>query len=447
VPIDVAVGVDARVLLYSLVVSVLCGLLLGIAPAWAASRPRLANALKGEDALARPGRRFTLRNLLVVAQIAMSVVLLSITGLFLRSLESAAQMDIGFRTHNLLIASVDPRVHGYTAERTAQFLSVLRQRVAALPGVDSAVVTDVAPLTDGNRSDGFTVPGQPDLNGQTHFADLYMVTPGFFETLGIPRVAGRDFGSETAAGPKTAIVNRAFVESVFGGRNPVGQRVTGGGVTYQVIGVAGNTKSRSLGEDTRSILYRPLDQSIAGDPSLMGYTLIVHAAGDLASVQRGIRTEIHALDPAMAIFNEESMDEHIHTAYFLPRLAATLFGAFGFIGLVLAAVGLYGVMSYSVSRRTREIGIRIALGAQRGALQRFILRQGLILTLIALALGWPAAWMASRLTASALYGIQPHDALTFAVAPAFLAAVAIFACWIPARRAASINPTDALRAE
>jgi predicted permease len=447
VPIDVAVAVDWRVVLYSLGVSVLCGLLLGIAPAWAASRPQLANALRGEDALARPGRRFTLRNLLVIAQIAMSVMLLSVTGLFLRSLESAARIDIGFSTHNLLMASVDPRVHGYTGERTAKFLSALRQKVAALPGVDSAVVTDLAPLTDGNRSDGFTAVDQSAGNGQMHYADLYMVTPGYFETLGIPRLAGRDFGAETASGPRTAVVNREFVQSVFGGANPIGQHVAGGSVTYQIVGVVGNAKSRSLGEETRAILYRSLDQSIASDPSLMGYTLIVHAAGDSGSIQRAVRMQIHSLDPALAIYNEESMDEHMHTAYFLPRFAATLFGVFGFIGLTLTAVGLYGVMSYSVTRRTREIGIRIAMGAQRGVVERFILRQGLVLTLIALALGWPAAWFLARLASSALYGIQPHDALTFATTPLFLGIIAVAACWIPARRAASINPTEALRAE
>jgi ABC-type antimicrobial peptide transport system permease subunit len=149
----------------------------------------------------------------------------------------------------------------------------------------------------------------------------------------------------------------------------------------------------------------------------------------------------------MAIFNEETMEEHVRTAFFLPHLAATLFGTFGFIGLVLAAVGLYGVMSYAVSRRTREIGIRMAMGAQPGVVERLILRQGLVLTLIAVILGWPAAWMLSRLASSFLYGIQPHDAITFSIVPPFLIAVALVACWIPARRAASIDPMRALRTE
>ena len=455
IPLDVSIAVDWRVLLFTFALSVISGILLGIAPAWAASRPQLARALKGEDALLRPGRRVSLRGILVVAQIAMSVVLLCVTGLFLRSLQSAATIDIGFNPRNLLLLSVDPRVQNYTPQRTAQFLSELQRRAQALPGVISAVVTDVPMLSGGNRSDGFTIAGKPANDASTAFADLYMVTPGYFSALSIPVVAGRDFNAETATGPRiaaspavrTAVVNRAFAERVFPGGNPLGQRVTGGSITYQIIGVVGNAKSRTLGEETRPILYRSLPQSIANDPSLMGYTLVVHSAGNPAALAPAVREEVHALDPSMAIYNEETMENHVRTAYFLPRIAAMLFGAFGFIGLVLAGVGLYGVMSYAVSRRTREIGIRMALGAQQGTVERLVLRQGMVLTAIAIALGWPTAWLLAKVASSFLYGIQPHDALTFAIVPPFLAIIALAACYIPARRAASIDPMKALRAE
>lgn len=446
VPLDLRVALDWRTLLYTGAASVVCGVVLGLAPAWAASRPMLANALKGEDALMRPGRRFTLRNILVVAQIAMSVVLLSVTGLFLRSLESAANIDIGFRPNGLLLLSVDPRLNGYAPAQISEFLRELRRRVAALPGVDHVVSSDVALLSGGTRSDGFTVAGHTGKDAPNTLADLYMTTPGYFQTLGIPMLAGRDFASEVAGGARVAIIDKAFADKLFPGANPIGQHVEGGGVTYEIIGVVGNSKSRTIGEDTRPILYRSLDQTVANDPPLMGFTLIVHAANP-AALAEPVRRQIYRLDKNIAIYNEETMEEHLRSAYFLPRLAATLFGVFGGIGLVLAAVGLYGVMSYAVSRRTREIGIRMALGARNGMVARLIVRQGMVLALIAMMLGWPAAWMLAKLASSFLYGIQPHDMVTFIAVPVFLAGIALIACWLPARRAASVDPVQALRTE
>jgi len=447
IPIDIAVGVDWRVLLFAFGLSVVSGLLLGLGPAWAASRPMLTRALKGEDALARPGRRVSLRNVLVLAQIAMAVVLLSVTVLFLRSLESAANISVGFASRGRLLLSVDPRVHGYTPQRTSLFFTQLRERVAALPGVESAAVTDVAPLSSGHRSEGFVAVGESNKGKSIPTADLYMATRGYFETMGIPRLAGQEFGGEKAGEPKVAVVNQAFAERLFGTSNPIGRQVNGGGVTYSIIGVVGDVKSRTLGEDTRAVLFRSLDQTVTDDPSLMGYTLIVRTAGNPSALSDAVRRQVYALDPAMAIYNEETMEEHMRAAYFLPRLAAMLFGVFGGIGIVLAAVGLYGVMSYSVSRRTREIGIRMALGARRGTVESLVLKQGMALTLIAILLGWPAAWMLARLASSFLYGIQPHDAFTFTIVPPLLALIALAACWIPARRAASIDPMRALRTE
>jgi predicted permease len=452
VPLNLTLSVDWRVLAYVFALSVGAGLFFGIVPAWSASRPILSNALKGEDALARPGRRWTLRNTLIVGQIAMCLVLLTATGLFLRSLQQAANIDIGFRSSGIVSLSVDPRVNGYTPARTVQFFSDLRQHVAAIPGVTSVVVTDTVPLSGGGRSDGVHATVRPKADaGAVSLPDpnveLYMATPGYFEAIGIPRLAGRDFANESPTGPKVAIVNQALAQRIFGTENPIGQSVADGDTTYQIIGVVGNIKSRSLGEETRPVLFRSLDQTVASDPAFMGYSVMVRTASAPNGIVTSVRNQIRALDPTIAVYNVQTMEEHLRDAFFLPRLAATLFGVFGAIGLILAAVGLYGVMSYSVSRRTREIGIRMALGAQVAQVQRLIVRQGMVLTSIAVAVGLPASFALSKLFTSVLYGIHNNDPATFIVVPIFLAAVALLACWLPARRASRINPQIVLRCE
>jgi predicted permease len=448
VPLDLNIHADWRVLLYTFALSVGAGVVLGIAPAWAASHPILSSALKGEGGLTRSGRRWSLRSVLIVSQVAMSVVLLCATGLFLRSMQHASGIDIGFRSRGVLIASVDPRVNGYSAERTVKFLQQLRERVAGLPGVAAVVCTDQVPLSDGNRSDGFRIAGQPWPAGEPPIVDLYMATTGYFDVMGIRRLAGRDFGNESPSGPKVAIVNQEFVTKLLGGREAIGQRVEGGGVTYEIVGVVKNSKSRTLGEAQRPILFRSLEQTAGSDPAFLGYSVLVRTGGEnYSALESAVREGIHALDPAMAMYNEATMEEHLRDALFLPRLAATLFGVFGVSGVFLAAVGLYGVMSYAVSRRTREIGIRMALGAQVDGVERMIVGQGMKLAGVALVLGLVAALAVARLFAAFLYGVRTDDALTFIAVPVLLAIVVLVASWLPARRAARVDPMVALRWE
>jgi len=445
VPLDLTVRVDWRVLLYSFTLCVCAGLFCGLAAAWTATRPAIAGALKGEPIFARARRFPSLRNLLVVSQIAMSLVLLCATGLFLRSLGNASRIDIGFRSSGLLMMSVDPRLHGYSAPRTIQFLDELRQRVARLPGVISAAYTDAVPLSGGHRSDNFQVEGRANYPEANESVDLYMVSPDYFDTMGTPRVAGADLPDVTGAAQRVAIVNQAFVRSFFRNEDPLGQRVVDGDRTYRIVGVVGNIKSRTIGEDTRPVLYRSLAQDLAADPSFSGYSLLVRFDRDPAASMNAVRREIRALDPTLAIFDAQTMTEHLRDALVLPRLAGTLFGVFGVIGLLLAAVGLYGVMSYWVSRRTREIGIRLAIGARAGEVQGLIVRQGLVLALIALVPGLAVAWALAKLFTSFLYGLPPHDVATFTTVPLFLGAIAFLASWIPARRAARVDPAITLR--
>ena len=342
--------------------------------------------------------------------------------------------------------SIDPRLHGYSAERSVQLLTLIRQRVASLPGVISAAGTDAVPLSGGHRSDGFEVEGRPGPPGNPS-VDLYMATPGYLDTMGIPLVAGRDFRNESATSPRVAVVNEQFVRLFFGNENPVGQHVRDGGRLYEIVGVVKDTKSRTLGEDLRPVLYRSLAQDIGADPSMSGYTVLVRYASNPGALRNAVRAEIHAADPSLAIYNAATMEEHLTDALFLPRLAGTIFGIFGALGLSLAAVGLYGVISYWVSRRTREIGIRLAVGARAGEVQGLIIRQGMTLAAVALIPGLAAAWALAKLFTSFLYGVPAHDAATFTLVPLFLAAVAFLACWIPSRRAARVDPSTALRHE
>jgi predicted permease len=443
---DLSVQVDWRVLAYSFLLSLAAGLLFGLVPAWAASRPQISNALKGEDVLASPGRRWSLRDLLVATQITLSLTLLCAAGLFLRSLQHAVRIDVGFRSRGVVMMAIDPQLHRYTPERTVNLLMGVLGRVSSLPGVISATTTDGVPLSMGHRSDGFQVPGMPKPRGE-NVVELYMAGPGYFQTLGIQRVAGRDLGDENPSTQKVGIVNEEFVKRFFDGANPVGHIVNGAGVRYEIVGVVKNTKSRTLGERQRPVLYRSIYQNVASDPSQDGYTLMARYEGDPAPLVKAMQDVIHSVDPSLAIFNVQTMEEHIHDALFLPRLVGTLFVVFGIAGVLLASIGLYGIMSYSVSQRTKEIGVRMAMGARARQVQAMVIRKGLRLASIAILVGIPIALAAARLTGSLLYEITPWDAITFTTVPCLLLAISLAACWIPSRRASRIDPMDALRTE
>jgi predicted permease len=444
VPLDLSLSLNSSVLLYAFVLSLAAGVLFGLIPAWSVVHPLIAGRFSAEQTLNRPGRMWSIRNLIVVSQIAMSAVLLCATGLFLHSLGNASRIKIGFRSRGLLMMSIDPRLNGYSDERSIQLLQQVRARVARLPGVISATYTDAVPLNGGHRSDVFDVVGkEPQPGGPV--VDLYMASPGYFDTMGIERVAGQVFETAESTGPRMAVVNELFVKRFFRNENPIGRQVRDGDRVYQIIGVVKNTKSRTLGEDLRPVLYRSLAQDIGADPSQEGYTVVARFMGDAGAVANAMRGQIHSLAPSLAIFNMKTIEEHLKDALFLPRLAGALFGTFGLLGLGLASMGLYGVISDWVSRRRREIGIRLAVGARTSEVQWLVIRQGMMLTVIAMVPGLLIAWTSSRVLASFLYGVPNHDTATFTSVPLFLAAIAFLACWIPSRRVLKVDPAAVLR--
>jgi predicted permease len=444
VGMDLSVHVDWRVMVYSFVLSVVAGFVCGFVPAWTASQPVMTNALKGEQALARPGRWLSLRSVLVVLQVALSTVLLCAAGLFLHSLRKAALMDAGFRSRGLVMVSIDPQLHRYVPERTVVLLRSIRERMTALPGVMSATVTDGVPLSMGHRSDGFSAPGRPKPQGGNG-VEMYMVAPDYFETMGIARLSGRGIGDENPDASRVAVVNEELVRRFFQGESPLGQSIKDGDILFTVVGVVKDTKSRTIGEDQRAVMYRSISQSIAKDPSGDGYTVMVRYEGDASALTAAMQREVHAVDPGLAVFNVKTIEEHMEQALFLPRFVSILFVVFGVSGVVLAAIGLYGVMSYTVSRRTKEIGVRMAMGARAGQVQAMVVEGGMKLALIAVLLGVPLALAAAKLAGSLLYGVKPWDVTTFTLVPLLLVCVALVACWVPSRRASRVDPMEALR--
>jgi predicted permease len=373
--------------------------------------------------------------------VALSLVLLVGAGLFLRSLGTASSIDLGMKPDNILLMAVDPKLHGYSPERTRQFLDRLRDGVVAVPGVRSVSFLDSVPLSIGGTSFSF----RPDEAKAEVDADVFMVGSRYFETLGIPLVRGRDFVHADAAG--TAIINETMAARAFPGQDPLGRRLTAGKTAYTVVGVARNSKSRTLGEAPTNIAYLFLEAAPEKVFSFYGISILVKTPGNPRALERTVREKIAALDPALAVFNAETMREHVDKSLFVPRLCAMLLGIFGAVGLTLATIGLYGVMSYSVRRRTREIGIRMALGARSGAVLGMVIRQGAWLTGAGLAAGMALSWALSRFAQSYLYGVSATDGLTFAAVPVALAVVAMIAVALPARRASRIDPIEAVREE
>jgi predicted permease len=446
-PIDFSVSFDHRVLMFCTALSMLTGVVFGLVPALRATRPGLVGALKDERVRLGNSRRFGLRNLLVIAQVTICMVLLICSGLFLRSLQSSRAMDTGMAHRNVLMTAFDPSLNRYPAAETRRIFEAVIENARSIPGVESASLTSNVPLSLGGTSSVF-VPDDKmaDPENNRIQADIYSVAPGFFETLGIRFMSGDDFRPGSPA-EGVVIVNQALADSGFPAQNPIGRRVSYGGRMLRIIGVVATAKSRTIGEDSRPCLYFPIAQDLAEGHSPTGITLLVRTRGNPAGYAPLVRRKIRDIDPALAVFDVRTMDTHLTNALLLPRVAAFLFGLAGFMGLLISTVGIYGVISFGVARKTREIGIRMALGASRLRVLGMVLRQGLALTVIGSAIGLGLALALARTAASLLYGVSPSDTVTFIAVPAFLLLTAAAACLAPAKRAASLDPLRALRHE
>lgn len=437
---------DARVLAFALAVSVTTGVLFGLVPAWQIARPQLIPALKEESGAVSVGGHVRLRKGLVVAQVALSLLLLVGAGLFARSLWNLRALDPGFRVQALTTFSVDPALSGYTTERSVQFYERLQERLRAIPGVAAVSMAAVTPLTGSSwmstvNVEGYRAKDQEDINPEVN-----AVGPDYFRTLGIPLVAGRDFTAADGPGaPKVAIVNEKMAQYFWGKESPIGRRFSFGRLNepdIEVVGIVRDGKQASLKDEVARLVYIPYAQ----DEELGGLTGFVRSERSEVS-GAALRRAVTEIDAAVPVFEVRTMERVADESLFFDRMVAMLSAGFGALATLLAAIGLYGVMSYAVARRRREIGLRMALGAEPRSVVWSVMKEVSSLTVIGIGVGVPASIAVSRLVQSQLFGVAAGDPATVAAASFLLLAVALLAGYVPAGQATRIDPVRALRAE
>ena len=451
VPIWIEGAVDWRVLLFALGVSVLTTVLFGLAPALQATRTDLVPALK--DAGGQTGRgRSRLRSTLVVAQVTLSLVLLVAAGLTLRALTRLQTTSPGFEVENGLVASFDLGLQGYDEPRARDFQRRLVERVRALPGVRAASLTDLFPLSLNYTSNDVYIEGRPGARGaNVPLAMVASVEREYFGAMSIPVVAGRPFGErDDEKAPRVVVVNETFARRFFPGADPareaLGKRMSfrgDEGPWSEIVGVAKDGKYWTIGEAPQMFVYSPLTQSHSSYTTLVVRT----AGGDPRALIPALNAEVRALDPALPLFDVKTVEEHMGVSLFPARVAAALLGSFGLLALLLAGVGIYGIVSYAAAQRTREIGIRMALGARRVDVLRLVAGRGMLLVGLGVCLGLVGAFALTRFMEGLLYGVSATDPITFLLVVAVLLGVALLACLIPARRATKVDPMIALRYE
>jgi predicted permease len=440
---------DIHVLVFTLGLSLATGFIFGLAPALGATRIEVAPELKGEQPCIL-GTRLPWRKMLVSFQVAISLVLLIGAGLFLKSLNRLRTMELGFDKRNVLEVSVGPTLQAYTRERTQAFYRELQENISHSPGVLSVSFSNIGLVSGSGWGSGINVQGYQPKEGDPG-PDRDAVGSGYFATLRIPMMRGRDFGpQDRAQAPHVAIVNESFARFYFGNQDPIGKLIGPGGKQnlpdFAVVGVAKDGKYGTMREDVPRFWYIPYEQ-FKGAFELRELKMYVRTVGPPLRAANAVRQAVKALDPKVPVFDVTTLEKQIDANLATDRMVATLSTFFSLLAALVVAIGLYGVMTYAVTKRTREIGIRMALGAQSSMVVQSIMGEVVVLVIAGVALGVPCALELGRFVASLLFEVKPHDNVAFAVAALLVCGVTLLAGYLPARRAASINPTIALRYE
>jgi putative ABC transport system permease protein len=448
--VGLSATLDFRLLVFTMTLSVVTGLLFGLLPAIKATRLNLEATLREQGSSVSGGvGQVRFRKGLVVSQVVLTTVLLVGAGLFARSLNNLKQLDLGLRPENLITFSIAPELNGYTPQRTIALFDQVHQNLSTQPGVESVSESLMAGFTDSNSGSNITVDGyKPQENEEMHVGQNW-IGSGYFSTMGIPLLRGREFAaSETSDSPKVAIINEAMSRRYFEGRDPIGSRFTFGAgdkvrPDIEIVGVVKDSKHATVRDKVGPFVYLPYSQL----KTLGNITFYVKSRQDVGSMATGLRREVQRMDANLPVFNLKTLERQIDESLFADKFLTLLSMCFALLAALLASLGLYGVMAYTVTRRTREIGIRMALGATRGVVSWLILREVVVLALIGLVVGLPAAYGLGRLTESLLFGVKASDPLVFIGAGLLLTAATLLGGYLPARKAAGIDPLVALRCE
>jgi predicted permease len=450
-PVRIDLSLDFRLLGFTAAVSLLTVVLFGLAPALRASRVDLVPALKENAAgFVGGGSRLMLGKVLVVSQVALSLSLLIGAGLFIHSLQNLRRFDAGFRRENILLFSLDPGLVGYKDGQLTNLYKQLLERLSALPGARSVSLSSVTPMDNTQWISEVSVQGYAPTSNEGMLIERNAVGPKYFETMGTPILLGREFGpGDDGNAPKVAIINQTMARTYFADDNPIGKRIGLYGQGWEnnqteIVGVVKDSRYDNLRRTPRPLVYTPFLQR---DSNLEGMTFMVRTVTNPVSLMDRVRREVQALDKNVPLFNVKTLTAQVETSLIQERLIATLSGFFGLLALLLACVGLYGIMSYAVIQRTNEIGIRMALGAQHRDVLWLVLRETLLLVSVGMAIGFPIAFAATHLISSQLFGLTPMDPLAISASTLLLAAVAALAGYLPARRATKVDPMVALRYE